>query len=191
MLDKIKGIVHSTDDPLSIECGNFFFEVMVSRSTRNALPKSGEPITLFTQLVVKENEWQLFGFHTAEERVLYRLLIKVNGVGAKMALAILSGYEVSSLASHIESKNIQALSAISGVGKKTAERIGLELHGKLFSLASEQNESSETVNDAITALIGLGIKSSEAKRRIKSIPAYQQMELEDLIKFGLSKKDSA
>lgn len=188
MLSKLKGLLIANDDPILIECGMATVELYISKHTRNHLPAVGQQLQLHTQLIIRETEWTLFGFYSQEERILYRYLNKVSGVGPKLALAILSGYEVSALASHIEKRNIHALSAIIGVGKKTAERIGLELHGKLFSLTTEiQDESTSVVQDAIRALVGLGIKMNEAKQRIKSIPGYQNLSLEELIREGLNK----
>ncbi|MDI9347305.1 MAG: Holliday junction branch migration protein RuvA [Methylacidiphilales bacterium] len=188
MLSKIQGVLVEAGDLISINVHGLTLDLFVSRYTKSQLPQFGSTVSLFTHLVIRENEWLLFGFYLAVERSLFRQLISVSGVGPKLALAILSGYEVPVLATHIEKKNILALSSISGIGKKVAERIALELHGKLFAISQEQVDvQGENAHDAIRALVGLGIRLSEATKKIKSIPNYQQLSLEELIREGLQK----
>ncbi len=147
-------------------------------STFYNLPNLGEKVALVTHLVVREDAHLLFGFASKEERQTFRQLIKVSGIGAKIALAILSGMTADELAVAVASEDLKRLSAVPGIGKKTAERLVLELRGKLatgsnlavpggLAFAATPDEKSDIVN----ALLALGYNDKEAAAATKGLPA--------------------
>ncbi|XLM20604.1 Holliday junction branch migration protein RuvA, partial [Chromobacterium piscinae] len=161
-----------------VDVGGVGYEVDVPMTTFYQLPALGQPCTLFTHLVVREDANLLFGFASKEERQTFRQLIKVSGIGAKIALAILSGMTADELAIAVASEDIKRLSSVPGIGKKTAERLVLELRGKLATggnltvpgglpFAATPDEKSDIVN----ALLALGYNDKEASAATKSLPA--------------------
>ena len=142
------------------------YEVDVPMSTFYSLPATGEAITLYTHLIVREDAHMLYGFATLEERAAFRQLIRISGVGARTALSVLSGLSVSDLAQSIAMQDAGRLTKIPGIGKKTAERLLLELKGKLAEVAvSEQRPS-----DVLHALLALGYSEKEALGAVKGLP---------------------
>jgi len=160
-----------------IEVNGVGYEVFVPLSTFEALPATGQKVHLLTQLIVREDAHILYGFATDEERDLFRLLVQhVTGVGPKLACAVLSGMPVSMFKTAVAESNITALSKISGLGKKTAERIVLEMRDKLGVTASWQTPdtgspaipgSERQVNDTVLALVTLGYKQPEAIKAVR------------------------
>jgi len=160
-----------------IEVNGIGYEVFVPLSTFEALPAAGQKVHLLTQLIVREDAQILYGFATDEERDLFRLLVQhVTGVGPKLACAVLSGMPVSMFKTAVAESNITALSKISGLGKKTAERIVLEMRDKLGVAASWQTPdagapalpgSERQVNDTVLALVTLGYKQPEAIKAVR------------------------
>jgi len=152
------------------------YEVFVPLSTYEALPAVGQRVHLLTQLIVREDAQILYGFAKDEERDLFRLLVQhVTGVGPKLACAVLSGMPISMFKTAVAESNIIALSKISGLGKKTAERIVLELRDKLGVTASWQAQSTAVapsgserqLNDTVLALVTLGYKQPEAIKAVR------------------------
>jgi Holliday junction DNA helicase RuvA len=141
-------------------------------STFYNLPASGERVTLLTHLVVREDAHLLYGFGTESERRAFRQLLKVNGVGARTALAVLSGMSVAELVEAIASQESGRLVRIPGIGKKTAERLLLELKGKLGDAVSgvAVNRDKPAASDVINALLGLGYSDKEAQLAVKQLP---------------------
>jgi Holliday junction DNA helicase RuvA len=152
------------------------YEVQVSMNTYFGLPAVGEPVVLHTHFSVREDAQQLFGFASQDERLLFRHLIKVSGVGPKMALAILSGLSVADLVRCIRNGDVNALTRAPGVGKKTAERLVVEMKDRLASwgvtdgvvaaLAPAPTGDNLVLEEAESALIALGYKPQEASRMV-------------------------
>jgi holliday junction DNA helicase RuvA len=143
------------------------YELDVPMSTFYSLPATGEAVTLHTHLVVREDAHTLYGFATLEERAAFRQLIRISGIGARTALAVLSGLSVADLAQSIALQDAGRLTRIPGIGKKTAERLLLELRGKLAeaSIAAAPRESADVLN----ALLALGYSDREAQAAIRSL----------------------
>ena len=161
---------------LTIDVNGIGYEVLVPLSTSDKMPDKGEKLLILTHLHIREQEQTLFGFATNEERDLFRLLInRVSGIGPKLGLAILSGMSVDDFKNSVIGGDIKSLSKISGLGKKTAERIILELKDKVgvtetWTAAKENSNSSESiVHDAVLALISLGYKQAEALKAVNGI----------------------
>jgi len=193
MIGHIKGfIVSKKPTQVLIDCNGVGYEVDIPMSTFYDLPTVGDQVTLLTHLIVREDAHLLFGFATSEEREVFRQLIKVNGVGAKVALSILSGISLHELIDAIMNQNSNLLVSIPGIGNKTAERLVLELKGKLANIIddkSRQNTSSET-NDIQNALISLGYSTKEAISAVKNLPSDISINdgIKDALKF-LSRKN--
>lgn len=152
------------------------YEAQVSMQTFYTLPAAGEETALYTQLVVREDAHLLFGFGSREERETFRALVKVSGIGAKSALGILSALTSEELAAAIATEDIKRLTAAPGIGKKTAERMVLELRGKLAAASDDatglftQNTAGNN-EDIINTLLALGYTDKEARTACKNIPA--------------------
>ena len=146
--------------------GGVAYEVDVPMSTFYALPATGETITLFTHLVVREDAHILFGFATLEERTAFRQLIRISGVGARTALSVLSGLSVAELAEAVTLQDAARLVKVPGIGKKTAERLLLELKGKIAESMRPQTAGS---GDVVNALLALGYSEKEALLAVKGL----------------------
>ena len=167
MIGRLTGRLASKHPPqLLVEVGGVGYEVEVPMSTFYSLPAAGEAVTLFTHLSIKEDSHSLYGFATLEERTTFRQLIKISGVGARTALAVLSGLSVGDLAQAVALQDAQTLTRIPGIGKKTAERLLLELKGKL----ADAKPSAPGSNDVLNALLGLGYSEKEALAAVKGLP---------------------
>lgn len=171
MIGRIAGILLEKTPPrLLIDCAGIGYEVDVPMSTFYHLPETGQPIVLLTQLIVREDAHQLYGFSKADEREAFRALLKVAGIGARTALAILSGMQVVDLAQAIGQQDSGRLVKIPGIGKKTAERLLLELKGKLGKHVPTTPTTYEQ-NDILSALVALGYSEKEANTALQQIPA--------------------
>jgi holliday junction DNA helicase RuvA len=172
MIGRLSGkLVEKNPPQLLIDIGGVGYDVDVPMSTFYNLPALGEGVTLLTHFVVREDAQILFGFLTAPERSTFRQLIKISGVGPKMALSILSGLSVSELAQAISMQESARLVKVPGVGKKTAERLLLELKGKLGpNLASPIVLANEAQGDILQALVALGYSDREAAAALKNLP---------------------
>jgi len=144
------------------------YEVEVPMSTFYSLPATGEPVTLLTHLVVREDAHVLYGFATPEERAAFRQLIRISGVGARTALSVLSGLSVAELASAVAMQDAARLTKVPGIGKKTAERLLLELKGKIAEGAAKP--AAGAAGDVVNALVGLGYSEKEALAAVKGLP---------------------
>jgi len=174
MIGRIAGTLIEKNPPqLLIDCQGVGYEVDVPMSTFYNLPSLGEKVVLLTHLAIREDAHVLFGFGSAEERTTFRQLIKISGVGARMALSILSGMSVADLAQAITLQEAGRLTRIPGIGKKTAERLLLELKGKLGAdlfTAAEISGGSDHSADILNALLALGYSDKEARIALKAIP---------------------
>ena len=150
-----------------VEVGGVGYELDVPMSTFYALPPNGESVTLFTHLVVREDAHTLYGFGTHDERAAFRQLIRISGIGARTALAVLSGLSVGDLAQAVALQDAARLTSIPGIGKKTAERLLLELRGKLVDTAAPGQEKP---SDVMTALVALGYSEKEASAATRALP---------------------
>jgi holliday junction DNA helicase RuvA len=167
VIGRLTGRLASKHPPqVLVDVGGIGYEVDVPMSTFYNLPAAGEPVTLHTHLVVREDAHVLYGFATLEERGVFRQLIRISGVGARTALAVLSGLSVGDLAQAVALQEAQTLTKIPGIGKKTAERLLLELKGKLADAKPTATGSGDVVN----ALIGLGYSDKEALAAVKGLP---------------------
>ena len=173
MIGRLSGTMLEKNPPqVLVDVQGVGYEVDVPMSTFYNLPHTGEKVTLFTHYVVREDAHLLFGFGTASERALFRQLIKITGIGARMGLAILSGMTVSDLAQAVTLQEAGRLVKIPGIGKKTAERLLLELKGKLGAdigavAGAPQNDAQA---DVLNALLALGYSDKEALLAIKAMP---------------------
>lgn len=173
MIGRISGVLLEKNPPqLIVDCNGVGYEVVVPMSTFYNLPALGEKVVLLTHLTVREDAHLLYGFGTAEERNVFKQLIKISGVGARTALSILSGMSVADLVHAITLQEAGRLTRIPGIGKKTAERLLLELKGKLGAdLSGGGIVSSDATSDILNALVALGYSDKEAALALKQVPS--------------------
>ncbi len=171
MIGRIHGILLEKTPPLVlIDCNGVGYECEVPMSTFYQMPAAGEKVTLLTHFVVREDAQLLYGFGTQQERATFRQLLKVNGIGAKSALSILSGLSIDDLVQAVALQETGMLTRVPGVGKKTAERLLLELKDK-FTLegvaAMNANQPKSASSDVLNALLALGYNEREALACVK------------------------
>ena len=173
MIGRVTGTLAEKSPPqLLVDVNGVGYEVDVPMSTFYNLPALGERITLLTHFVVREDAQLLYGFLTHEERATFRQLVKISGVGPRTALSILSGLSVAELAQAIALQETGRLVKVPGIGKKTAERLLLELKGKLGdAIAAPANVASGNQADILQALVALGYSDREAAAALKALPA--------------------
>ena len=173
MIGRLAGILLDKNPlQLIVDCQGVGYEVSVPMSTFYQLPSVGEKVVLLTHFVVREDAQLLFGFGTAQERELFRELIKISGVGARTALSLLSGMSVADLAQAVTRQEAGRLTKIPGIGKKTAERLLLELKGKLGAdLGAGGTVAQDSNSDILNALLALGYSDKEATLALKQVPA--------------------
>lgn len=194
MIGRLQGqLVYKQPPSLMIDVNGVGYEIESPMSTFYQLPEIGLQVTLHIHMVVREDAQTLYGFHDLADRSLFRTLLKVNGVGAKMALTILSGMDSNGFKNCIQFGDTDALVRLPGVGKKTAERLVVELRDRLGDEAAPTMKtnsagSSDTVRnhieEAISALTALGYKSPEAMRMVKNVKD-ETTSCEDLIRLAL------
>lgn len=175
MIGRLTGILLEKNPPqILLDVQGVAYELDVPMSTFYNLPVLHEKVVLHTQLIVREDAHLLYGFLTNEERVAFRLLLKISGVGPKLALSVLSGLSLNDLAVAVANKEAGRLTGIPGVGKKTAERLLLELQGKFTATSGGGSIQSASVvssgSDILNALIGLGYNEKEAGWAVKQLP---------------------
>ena len=187
MIGRIQGTLVSIHPPrLLVDCQGIGYEVDVPMSTLYQLPQAGQKITLLTHFQVREDAQQLFGFATETEREAFRQLIKISGVGSRTALAVLSGMSVNELAQAIALQEAGRLTQVPGIGKKTAERLCLELKGKLapdLGLTTGKSQVLDANSEVLQALLALGYSEKEALLALKQIPP--DTNVSDGIRMGL------
>jgi holliday junction DNA helicase RuvA len=173
MIGKLTGTLAEKNPPqVIVDCDGVGYEVDVPMSTFYNLPGLGDKVSLLTHFVVREDAQILYGFGTAQERATFRQLIKISGVGPKMALGVLSGMSVAELGQAVTLQDANRLTKIPGVGKKTAERLMLELKGKLGAdLGVHATIANDNQADILQALIALGYSDRDAALALKALPA--------------------
>ena len=173
MIGKLTGILSDKNPPeVVVDCHGVGYEVNVPMSTFYNLPATGEKVTLVTHFVVREDAQILYGFATLSEREAFRQLIKISGVGPRTALSVLSGMNVTDLAQAITTQEVGRLVKVPGIGKKTAERLMLELKGKLGTdLTGGTSAVPDQQSDILQALLALGYSDKEAALSLKALPA--------------------
>ena len=185
MIGKLTGILGDKNPPeVLVDCHGVGYEVQVPMSTYYNLPAQGEKVSLLTHFVVREDAQILFGFGTAQERSVFRQLIKVSGVGPRMAMGVLSGMAVDDLVQVVSAQDAARLVKVPGIGKKTAERLLLELKGKLGAdIGIKANAVNDAQADILQALHALGYNDKEAALALKALPA--DVGVSDGIKMAL------
>lgn len=172
MIGRLTGTLIEKNPPrIGLDVHGVGYDIEVSMSTLYDLPDIGSQVTLLTHLVVREDAHLLFGFATAQERQTFRELIKVSGIGARTALAVLSGLSVNDLAQAVTLQETARLIRVPGIGKKTAERLLLELKGKLGFEQTSAGGANHQESDILQALTALGYSDKESLAAIKTLPA--------------------
>jgi holliday junction DNA helicase RuvA len=174
MIGRVHGkLVEKHPPQIVVDIQGLGYEVDVPMSTFYALPATGAEISLYTHLVVREDAHQLYGFATEAERHVFRQLLKISGVGARTALSVLSGLSVSDLRESVANQDTGRLVKIPGIGRKTAERLLLELRDKLDAVlvASTPAKDGGELGDITNALLALGYNEKEAAWSVKQLPA--------------------
>ncbi len=187
MIGRLSGVIAEKSPPqVVIDVAGVGYEVDVPMSTFFNLGNLGERAVLLTHLTVREDAHQLFGFLTHEERATFRMLIKISGIGPKMALGLLSGLSVPELAQAVSRQEAGRLTKVPGIGKKTAERLLLELKGKLGAdLALPATVANDAQADILQALVALGYSEKDAAASLKALPP--DVGVSDGIKLALKK----
>ncbi len=199
MIARVAGnLVEKLPTQVLVDVGGVGYEIAIPVSTFQRLPEPGSRVVLLTHLVMREDAALLFGFGTAEERELFRMLITVSGIGPKTALAILSGIELGRLRNAITSAEVDVLRAIPGIGKKTAERLVVDLRDRLPAAGAEESAAAhaaralgcppEMYRDAVAAMVSLGYSASAAQAAAKRVlaAAEEPLALDELVKRALA-----
>ncbi len=177
------GIEHQT---ALVDVGGVGYEIECPISTLCELPAVGQQVTLLTHFVVREDAQLLYGFLTQEDRESFRILIKISGVGPKLAIGVLSGLSGDELAAAVERDDVATLTRLPGVGKKTAERLLIELRGRITATGSTSTSNAiSSVEEAVLGLIALGYKETEARKAINTLPKDPDATPESLIRSSL------
>jgi Holliday junction DNA helicase RuvA len=199
MITFLRGrLVDALPTQVTVDVGGIGYEAQIPLSSFDKLPTVGNEVQLLTHLAIREDAHVLYGFATSPERDLFRLLIHtVSGIGPKIALNVLSGMSVTALRGAVAEGDVKALSKISGVGKKTAERIVIELRDKIgpagaWEASSAQrglNATDQRLTDATAALVALGMKHVDAHESVRGAQAMLGAEatIEELVRAGLKK----
>jgi len=184
-------LARSTPPSLLIDVNGVAYELEAPMSTFYELPSVGERVTLYTHLVVREDAQLLYGFSRESARQLFRNLLKVNGVGPRVALAVLSGMSEPELLACLAHEDIARLTKVPGIGRKTAERLVMELRDKVDLTAAatagtvrQPSAPADPVQEAVSALIALGYKPNEASRAVSAVPGDTRKS-EDIIRQAL------
>jgi len=189
VIGRISGLLIEKRPPqIIIDCNGVGYEIEAPMTTIWALPEINQQVSLYTHLAVRDDAHLLYGFSTEGERRLFRSLLKVNGVGTKMALVILSGMDANAFAECVHAGDVVRLTALPGVGKKTAERLIVEMRDRVDDLRSDDARQTprepsrdKPVNDAISGLIALGYKPAEASKYVHALEVGN-MKSEDIIR---------
>jgi Holliday junction DNA helicase RuvA len=186
MIGRLQGtLIEKSPPSVMVDCAGVGYVVDVPMSTFFQLPDVRQPVTLLTHLVVREDAHVLFGFATAEERNAFRQLIRISGVGPRTALSILSGLSVSDLVQAVARQEVARLVKVPGIGKKTAERLLLELKGKMADAIHDGPSPPTTAvhDDIAQALVALGYSEKEASLALKTLPT--EVSVSEGIKLAL------
>ncbi len=194
MIGRLSGILLDKQAPyLLLDVSGIGYEITTPMSTFFTLPAINEYVSLFTHLIVREDIQLLYGFATVGERSLFRSLLKVNGVGAKLALAILSGIDVVDFVRSVQEADAASLTRLPGVGKKTAERLVVEMRDRLQDMSdnigtvsSDKTKLQGAKVEAVSVLAALGYKRTVAEKMIRTID-NDSLSTEQLVKFALQR----
>jgi Holliday junction DNA helicase RuvA len=190
MIGSLRGRIARKQPPqIILECGGVGYEIETPMSTFLELPETGTEIFLHTHLVVREDSQTLFGFSSEQEKSLFRSLLRISGVGAKMGLAILSGMSVNDFQRCVEYEDSARLVKIPGVGKKTAERLIIEMRDRIDVTSAELTAGTSTArsdprNEAFDALLSLGYRSNEINHLLAKLDVADKS-AEDIIRLAL------
>ncbi|MBI3575991.1 MAG: Holliday junction branch migration protein RuvA [Gammaproteobacteria bacterium] len=193
MIGRLSGILLRKEPPaLLVDVSGVGYEIEAPMTTFYDLPAVGEKVTLFTHLVVREDAHLLYGFSREAQRRLFRGLLKVNGVGPRVALAVLSGLADDEFVHCVLSEDVARLTQVPGIGRKTAERLIVEMRDKLPQMSagsaptpgSARAATKDPVSEAMSALIALGYKPSEASRAVRAVPP-KDLSAEEIIRQAL------
>jgi Holliday junction DNA helicase RuvA len=189
MISRIQGyLIESIDSRILIDVGGVGYELEISATARAELPELNTKVLIYTDFIVRENAQLLFGFASRTERDIFRDLIKINGVGPKLALALVSSITVEQLVQSVQNADISLLTRVPGVGKKTAERLLVELKGRLADVIVVPSSAGRTemraMVEAQDALIALGYRPQEAQRAIDNV-ALKNATTEELLRAAL------
>ena len=191
MIGSLIGLIKDKKPSLVLlEVNGVGYEVHIPLSTSFQLPNNGESTFILTHLVIRDDQHTLYGFATEEERKLFRALIKISGVGAKMAITILSGINVNGFVQSVINEDVDTLVHLPGIGKKTAERLIVEMKDKIQNVTDSPELSGSAASDnnmlleARNALVNLGYKSSEARKILDKIDTTG-LEVEELLRQAL------
>lgn len=198
MISRLAGTLLEIDPPsLVVDCGGVGYEVEAPTSVFDTLPQIGQPVELRTHLQVSQDAQTLYGFSSLAERTLFRQLLKVSGIGAKLALTILSGASGEELARYVADGDVASLTRLPGIGKKTAERIIIEMRDKLEAMpalpagvaagASSGATATGAAAEAASALKALGYKPAEVQRMVREA-AGPELSAEEIIRKALQSK---
>lgn len=203
MIGRIKGVLIEKSPPdITVDVQGVGYELQVPMNTFYRLPEVDHPVSLYTHFVVREDAQLLYGFYDAKERELFRALIKINGVGPKLGLAILSGIEARDFVRVVHNNDVAALQKLPGIGKKTAERLVIEMRDKLkdwpmvtedglqIDTGSVSSRQHHATDEAISALLALGYKPKDAESAIKAV-ASDDLSSQDMIRRALKSMASA
>ena len=189
MIGRIQGSLAEKNPPeILVDCNGVGYELLVPMSTFYNLPGLGEKVSLLTHFVVREDAQILYGFATSTERAAFRQLVKISGVGPRTALSVLSGMSVEELAQAVTLQEMGRIIKVPGIGKKTAERLLLELKGKLgadigVNLGGGVNITNDSQSDILQALVALGYSDRDAALALKALP--KDIGVSDGIKLAL------
>jgi Holliday junction DNA helicase RuvA len=194
VIGRLQGILlHKEPPALLVDVGGVAYELEAPMTTFYELPAVGEKVTLYTHLVVREDAHLLYGFVREAQRRLFRALLKVNGVGPRVALAVLSGLSDEEFSRCVTEEDIARLTKVPGIGRKTAERLVIELRDKLPAgaaiatpavPAAATAPATDPVSEAVSALVALGYKPNEASRAVRSVSA-KGLSAEEIIRQAL------
>ncbi|HOW58297.1 MAG TPA: Holliday junction branch migration protein RuvA [Candidatus Omnitrophota bacterium] len=189
-------IAEKTPAAVILDVNGIGYEIRISVNTFSALPGLGQPAKLLTHFIVREDAQLLFGFATEEERELFKLLLSVSGIGPKMAITLLSGMTISELKAAIREGSLAVLTSVSGIGRKTAERVVVELKDKLpretgkdsKDIIHDMSVSDQIVEDAVQALVSLGYvkqKAKETVQKVLKVSLGKKLTVEEIIRAAL------
>ena len=195
MIGQLRGkLIYKQAPDLMLDVNGVGYELLASMTTFIDLPELDQETVLFTHFIVREDSQTLYAFSSKSERSLFRTLLKVNGVGPKMALAIVSGMTATEFAQFVHADDVTALTRLPGVGKKTAERLIIEMRDRLPEIEGESVDKTTSLpftpsqkqieEEAVTALLALGYKPPQASRMISSISA-ENLSAEEMIRLAL------
>lgn len=186
MIGRLRGILKvKQPSEILIDVGGVGYQAFVSLQTFSCLPAIGREAEVEVVTVLRENALELFAFAEAAEKAAFQVLRTVSGIGPRMALSVLSGIRVEDLAAAVAAGNTQRLTAIPGIGRKTAERMLIDLRGKLEEPAGSPTSAGSVEEDAVSALLGLGYKRGEAEKAVRAATAGGESRLEEVLRLAL------